>query len=138
MSKMANISLIKLGTGSSPAGTLTLVPRGVNPTNGVASLSESGSVPALEKRVTISVSQPSRNRKNFKVQVKIQNPTSVDPDGVNMPKDAVVTRQAFADLSFTFTQYSTAEERGFIRTELAALLLDGLLVDAIDGLNPAY
>lgn len=133
MSQMQTISLEKLGSNADQ--TLTLVPRGVNPTNGVATLSEQGAVPAVEKRVTISVSQPSRNRKNYKVQVKLQNPTSCKAEGAC---DAAVSRQAYSDLTMTFTQFSTSDERAFIRTELAALLADPLLVDAIDNLNPAY
>lgn len=133
MSKMVQMELKALGSASDK--TLTLTPRGINPANGVATLSEVGSVPALEKRVTISVSQPSRNRKNFKVFVKLQNPTSC-VEGGNC--DPSVKRQSFSDVSFTFTQYSTTEERAFIRTELAALLKDPLLIDAVDNLNPAY
>lgn len=133
MAKLAEIKLLKLGVDGSES--LTLVPRGVNPTNGVASLSEANSVPAVEKRVTISVSQPSRNRKNFKVQVKIQNPTTCEKVGVCDPS---VSRSAYSDVTFSFTQFSTAKERAFVRTELMALLADPLMVDAIDNLNPAY
>lgn len=133
MSKMVQMELKALG--SKGDQTLTLTPRGINPANGVATLSEVGSVPALEKRVTISVSQPSRNRKNFKVFVKLQNPTSCVESGNCDPS---VKRQSFSDVSFTFTQYSTTEERALMRTELAALLKDPLLIDAVDNLNPAY
>ena len=133
MSKMVQMELKALG--SKGDQTLILTPRGINPANGVATLSEVGSVPALEKRVTISVSQPSRNRKNFKVFVKLQNPTSCVESGNCDPS---VKRQSFSDVSFTFTQYSTTEERALIRTELAALLKDPLLIDAVDNLNPAY
>ena len=81
------------------------------------------------------VTQPSRNRKNFKVFVKLQNPTSCVESGNCDPS---VKRQSFSDVSFTFTQYSTTEERALMRTELAALLKDPLLIDAVDNLNPAY
>ena len=133
MSKMVQMELNALGSAGDQ--TLILTPRGINPANGVATLSEVGSVPALEKRVTISVSQPSRNRKNFKVFVKLQNPTSCVESGNCDPS---VKRQSFSDVSFTFTQYSTTEERALMRTELAALLKDPLLIDAVDNLNPAY
>lgn len=133
---MAKLQAITLsGIGKNGDVTLKLNPRGVNPTNGVAALSEAGAVPALEKRVTISVSQPSRNRKNYKVQVKIQNPTSCTASGTCDPS---VTRSAYADVTFSFTQYSTDEERALVRTELKALLADPMLIDAIDNLNPAY
>ena len=133
---MAKLETVTLGNiGKDGKQTLVLNPRGVNPTNGVASLSQAGAVPALEKRVTVSVSQPSRNRKNYKVQVKIQNPTACTANGSCDPS---VTRQAYADVTFSFTQYSTDEERAFVRTELIALLASPLLIDAIDQLNPAY
>nr|AAC06250.1 coat protein [Enterobacteria phage M11] len=133
---MAKLQAITLsGIGKKGDVTLDLNPRGVNPTNGVAALSEAGAVPALEKRVTISVSQPSRNRKNYKVQVKIQNPTSCTASGTCDPS---VTRSAYSDVTFSFTQYSTVEERALVRTELQALLADPMLVNAIDNLNPAY
>lgn len=134
MAKLETVTLSNIGKGGKTS--LVLAPRGVNPTNGVASLSEQGAVPALGKRVTISVSQPSRNRKNYKVQVKIQNPTACP--GPTGSCDPSVTRSAYVDVTFSFTQFSTDEERALARTELAALLANALVVDAIDNLNPAY
>ncbi|AAC14703.1 major coat protein [Enterobacteria phage NL95] len=132
MAKLNKVTLT--GIGKAGNQTLTLTPRGVNPTNGVASLSEAGAVPALEKRVTVSVAQPSRNRKNYKVQIKLQNPTACTKDAC----DPSVTRSGSRDVTLSFTSYSTERERALIRTELAALLKDDLIVDAIDNLNPAY
>lgn len=115
--------------------SLVLNPRGVNPVNGVATLTAVAKVPMLEKRVTTSVSQPSRTRKNYKVHVKLQNPeectnaASCDPS---------VARTAYAEVGFTFDRTSTAAERTFLREELIALLQDELLADAIDNLNPMY
>ena len=89
MAKLETVTLSNIGKDGKQ--TLVLNPRGVNPTNGVAALSQAGAVPALEKRVTVSVSQPSRNRKNYKVQVKIQNPTACTANGSCDPS---VTRRA--------------------------------------------
>lgn len=133
MGQLNTITLSKIGSAADKS--LVLNPRGINPANGVATLAESNSVPALEKRVTISVSQPSRNRKTFKVQLRIANPETCTVTGACDPS---VNRTAYASVDFTFTAYSKADERSFIRTELAALLASDLVKDAIDNLNPAY
>ena len=131
--KLSEITLT--GLGADGESTMTLVPRGVNPTNGVASLAEKNAVPALERRVTVSVSQPTRNRKNYKVQIRLQNPEQC----VSAQQcDPSIVRTGYADLTLTFSSYSTAGERALVRTELEKLLVDPLLVDAIDNLNPAY
>lgn len=131
--KLSEITLT--GLGADGKSTMTLVPRGVNPTNGVASLAEKNAVPALERRVTVSVSQPTRNRKNYKVQIRLQNPEQC----VSAQQcDPSIVRTGYADLTLTFSAYSTAGERALVRTELEKLLADPLLVDAIDNLNPAY
>ena len=133
MGQLNTITLSKIGSAADKS--LVLTPRGINPANGVATLGESNSVPALEKRVTISVSQPSRNRKTFKVQLRIANPEACTTPGVCDPS---VNRTAYASVDFTFTAFSKTDERSFIRTELAALLASDLVKDAIDNLNPAY
>ena len=48
MSKMVQMELKALGSAGDK--TLTLTPRGINPANGVATLSEVGSVPAGKTR----------------------------------------------------------------------------------------
>lgn len=114
---------------------LVLNPRGVNPTNGVATLAAAATVPALEKRVTCSVSQPSRNRQTFKVHVKIQNPTECTAETGCQP---TVAHVSYADVAFSFSKNSTLAERTYIREELIAALSNELFVDAVDNLNPLY
>lgn len=116
--------------------TLVLNPRGVNPVNGVATLASTATVPMLEKRVTTSVSQPSRNRKTYKVHVKLQNPVECTSDSKTC--EPVVQSTAYVDVAFSFSKVSTAAERAYIRQELIAYLQSDLMEDAIDNLNPLY
>lgn len=115
--------------------TLVLNPRGVNPTNGVATLASAASVPMLEKRVTTSVSQPSKNRKTYKVHVKLSNPVECTAATTCEP---VLQQTSYADVSFSFGKVSTLAERTYIREELIALLQQDIMIDAIDNLNPLY
>lgn len=131
MSKLAPIALTNIGTGST---TLNLVPAGVNPTTGVARLSEDASAPATEKFVTISVTPPKKKGANYVVSLRVANPT-VD---TTKPHDPKIVRVARAEITVRCSPLSTKEERQLLRTEIAALLKDPLLIDAIDGLNPAY
>ena len=115
--------------------SLVLNPRGVNPTNGVATLASVATVPMLEKRVTTSVSQPSKNRKTYKVHVKLQNPVECTADKACEPS---LVSTAYADVAFSFSKLSTVKERTYIRKELIAYLQSELMEDAIDNLNPLY
>lgn len=133
MGQLTSITLSEIGKNADQ--TLVLVPRGINPANGVATLAEANAVPALERRATVSVSQPSRNRKTYKVQLRFSNPETCTASGQCDPS---VNRTAYSTVEFTFTSYSTASERALLRTEVAAMLANPLIVDAIDNLNPAY
>lgn len=133
MSKMTQMTLT--GFGSDGKGIMVLDPRGVNPSNGVAMLSEKATSPILERRVTISVSQPTRNRQSYKVQLKLSNPVECTS---TTSCDSTVARTSYADISFTFSKTSHVDERTWIRRELLALLSQEAIIDAIDNLNPAY
>lgn len=133
MSKMTEITLS--GFGADGKGTLVLTPRGVNPTNGVATLAEKNSQPAIEKRVTLSVSQPTRNRKNYKVVIKASNPTTCTSTASCDPS---VSRSAYGEITLSFSSMSTTDERQYVRKELLALLAQDVVIDMIDNLDPAY
>lgn len=131
--QLKQITLTKLGTGADQ--TMVFNPRGVNPTNGVASLATAAKVPALENRLSIAVSQPSRNRKTYKVTVKASNPVECSAESQCSP---VIQATGYCDITFSFSTVSTAAERALLRTEIAAFLQSDLVADAIDNLNPAY
>jgi len=92
---------------------------------------EAASAPVGERKIIVS---SRKTGKNHKVRLLIVNPTLVNEtiNGVTYPKAA---RTAFADLTLTFSEESTLQERkdtvGFIANSLAAsvTVLNGALTD---------
>lgn len=92
---------------------------------------EAASSPVGERKIVVS---SRKSGKNHKVRLLIVNPTLVNEtiNGVTYPKAA---RTAFADLTLTFSEESTLQERkdtvGFIANSLAAsvTVLDGALTN---------
>lgn len=92
---------------------------------------ETASAPVGERKIVVS---SRKSGKNHKVRLLIVNPTLVNEtiNGVTYPK---ASRTAFADLTLTFSEESTLQERkdtvGFLANSLAAsvTVLDGALTN---------
>lgn len=96
----------------------TFAPRRIS--TDLALFVETGSVPFGERKLSISQRQSGGK---YRVRVKLENPVLVTEtvNGVSVP---TVPRTSFADVTFTFDQYSTLQERkdtvGMFANALAA------------------
>lgn len=97
----------------------TFTPQGFP--NGVATLVESTGIPLADKRLTIAVSKTAQGRR--KVTLKLVVPVVQDQtiNGITSP---VIVRTGYADVTFSFDQASSEQERkdavSFIAESLAA------------------
>jgi hypothetical protein len=84
----------------------TLVPRDI--TNGVGAVVESSGVPIGETRFTVGVTKTASGR--YKTTARLQVPIVVNEtiNGVTRP---TVARTGYADVTFTFDETSTEQER---------------------------
>jgi len=92
---------------------------------------EAASAPVGERKIVV---ESRKTGKNHKIRLLIVNPTLVNEtiNGITYPK---ASRAAFADLTLTFSEESTLQERkdtvGFIANSLSAsvTVLDGALTN---------
>jgi hypothetical protein len=103
MPQLANLVLTDRAT--TPVAH-TLIPRDI--TNGIGAVYESSGVPIGELKFTVGVTKTASGR--YKATARLQMPTVVDEiiNGVSRPS---VARTAYADLTFTFDETSTEQER---------------------------
>jgi hypothetical protein len=113
----------------------TFQPRDIE--KGVGSLTESSGVPVGDNRLTISSSRTTTGR--YKPKLTLASPIveTQTINGVDSPK---IVRTAYADLTFTFEETSSEEERNnFVGLVRSALSTDKTLInDAIVKLQGIY
>lgn len=112
----------------------TFQPRDIK--SGVGSVVESSGVPIGDKRFTISLRQVN-NRYRAQMQLAVPVLQTQTINGVSTP---VVVRTAYADLTFTFDNASTEQERDDIVGMLASALSESktLVNDTVVKLQGVY
>lgn len=113
----------------------TFVPRDI--VDGVGTVVESTGVPLGDSRMTVSLKKTATG--NYKARIQLTRPvveTSV-VNGINVP---VVTRNAIADVTFTFASTSTEQERKDLVGMLASGLAPGIVLvnDTVTKLQGVY
>lgn len=120
--------------------TYAYQPRGINPQNGVASLSCAGksgsSLGSID--LTLFLNPATKNRKTFKPRLKLSSPVTMVETGSNGNTLETLARTALADVEFTFTNTSTKEERVAQLESIVELMKDPLVVDMVTELNSVY
>jgi hypothetical protein len=95
----------------------TFTPRDI--VDGVATVVESGSVPLADKRFSLELRRTPQGR--YKAALKGTFPT-VATETINGVSRPTVLRQAYFDLTFSFADTSTEQERKDIVGQLASAL----------------
>lgn len=112
----------------------TFVPADAN--GSLAVFREAGAIPAGDRKVTVSMR---KTNGKYRVRLVLANPVVVTEtiNGVNRYK---VDRTSFADVTFTFDETSSLQEREDTVGMFANALSDSLTVldDTITGLNGIY
>jgi hypothetical protein len=99
----------------------TFVPRGFD-ANNVATLVKSSGVPIANERLTISRPRTQQGREKAVFRMTIPVVQNATVDGITQPR---VVRTAYADVTFSFEETSTATERENVRKMVVDLLGDG-------------
>lgn len=103
---MPQLANIVLKDGAATPANHTFTPQNI--VDGVGVLVETTGVPLADKRLTISCKKTAAG--NYKARLQLTNPVveiSV-VNGVNVP---VITRTAYADVTFNFASTSSEQER---------------------------
>lgn len=119
-------------------GAPTPVDRTFNPrdiTQGVATLTESTGVPLADNRLTMSLvrTQAGKSKATLRFVLPIVQDAVVN--GVTRP---TLVRTAYADLTLTFEDSSTEQDRKNARVLLSNLLSHALTAEMIDKLRGIY
>lgn len=139
---MAQIANIVVNDGDNPVEAHTFTPQNaqLGSSEPALLLNRSLGIYAGFERLTVLVRR-SESNKATKVILKLVKPTlavTSPSTGTGIQPQPTVAYTCLADLSFTFPDSSTLQERIDMRIMMANLLVQSAIVSATDTLSPLY
>lgn len=128
---MPQIAVISIDEVGPPAVAVELTPQSIQG-NLATYYDTSLGVPALFPKLTQSLTRPSKGVKNSRVRVRIEMPVS------NGLEPAAYSYSNFADVTFTFDEKSSEEERLKLFTVFDTVMGHASTQAMIQGLNFVY
>lgn len=130
MSAIVPISL----TNVAPAFNFQLDPQSIN--GGLASyLDTSGGVPLGYPKLTASLTRPSKGSKYTRVRIRLALPVL---NAAVAGQAQTLAYENFADITYTFSESSSLEDRQIVRTALEQILADVTILAMVDDLQQLY